>query len=68
MLVDLEQPGAGKLTIFGPAVKATNSEVKVRGPAPALGQDNQWFLAEILGKPADEVEKILDSGAMGPRT
>jgi CoA:oxalate CoA-transferase len=68
MLVDLEQPGAGTITIFGPAVKATNSEVKVRGPAPALGEHNRWFLDELLGKSADEVEKILDSGAMGPRS
>jgi crotonobetainyl-CoA:carnitine CoA-transferase CaiB-like acyl-CoA transferase len=67
MLVELEQPGAGTITIFGPAVKAKNSEIKVRGPAPALGEHNRWFLEELLGKAPGEIEEILDSGAMGPR-
>lgn len=67
MLVDIEQPGAGKLTIFGPAVKARNSEIKVRGPAPALGEHNRWFLDELLGKTPAEAQGILDSGAMGPQ-
>jgi crotonobetainyl-CoA:carnitine CoA-transferase CaiB-like acyl-CoA transferase len=66
MLVELDQPNAGKLTIFGPAVKATNSEVKVRGPAPALGEHNRWFLEELLGKSSTEADQVIASGAMGP--
>jgi len=65
MLVDLEQPGAGIITIFGSAMKALGSEIRPRGPAPALGQDNRWLLEEVLGKDAREVEEILSSGAMG---
>jgi crotonobetainyl-CoA:carnitine CoA-transferase CaiB-like acyl-CoA transferase len=65
MLVDLEQPGAGTITIFGPAMKALGSEIKVRGPAPSPGQDNRWLLEEVLGKSSGKVEEILASGAMG---
>ena len=50
----------------GRAVKAKNSEIKVRGPAPTLGEHNGWFLEELLGKSPGDIEEILDSGAMGP--
>lgn len=50
MLVDIEQPGAGTITTFGPAIKSLNSRNEIRGPAPALGQDNLWLLRDILGK------------------
>ncbi|MEJ5186935.1 MAG: CoA transferase [Candidatus Geothermincolales bacterium] len=66
LIVDIEQPGAGTITTFGPPVKSRQAEIKPRGPAPALGQDNRWFLEELLGKSPAEVEEILSSGAMGP--
>ncbi len=65
MLVDIEQPGAGTITTFGPSVKAANSSVEVRGPAPSLGQDNRWLLTDILGKSDGDAEALLASGAMG---
>ncbi|MBN2026924.1 MAG: CoA transferase [Actinobacteria bacterium] len=65
MLVDLEQPGAGTITIFGSAMKALGSEIRPRGPAPALGQDNRWLLEEVLKKSPGEAEDLLASGAMG---
>jgi formyl-CoA transferase len=65
MLVDIEQPDAGIITMFGPVFKALNSVIKARGPAPALGEHNQWMLEKVLGKSPEEVEKIMASGAMG---
>jgi CoA:oxalate CoA-transferase len=65
MLVDLEQPGAGIIPIFGSAMKALGSEIKPRGPAPALGQDNRWLLEAVLVRDAAQVEEIFSSGAMG---
>lgn len=65
MLVDLEQPGAGTITIFGSAMKALGSEIRPRGPAPSLGQDNRWLLETVLGKDPTQAEEILSSGAMG---
>jgi len=46
-------------------MKAANSDIRPRGPAPAPGQDNRWLLTELLGKSEDETEDILASGAMG---
>jgi CoA:oxalate CoA-transferase len=65
MIVDIDQPGAGTITTFGPVIKPRNSRNEVRGPAPALGQDNLWMLREILGKTEDEAKNIVASGAMG---
>ncbi|MFW6114093.1 MAG: CaiB/BaiF CoA transferase family protein, partial [Actinomycetota bacterium] len=67
MLVELDQPGTGTFTIFGSAMKASGSEIKPRGPAPVLGQDNRWLLTDLLEKSDKEADKILASGAMGPQ-
>jgi len=65
MLVDVEQPGVGTITIFGGPFKPRFSEMRPRGPAPALGEHNRWLLTELLGKSEGEAEEILSSGAMG---
>ncbi len=46
-------------------MKALGSEIRPRGPAPSLGQDNRWLLETVLGKDPAQVEEILSSGAMG---
>lgn len=63
--VTIDQPTAGPITIFGPPTKPRNTECKVAGPAPLLGQDNQWMLEQILGKTPGEIEKIKASGIIG---
>ena len=65
LLVNIDQPGAGIITIFGPALKALNNLVQVRGPAPALGEHNRSVLAEIIGMADDEIDNTITSGAMG---
>ena len=51
-------------TIFGSAIKSTNSKVGVRGPAPGHGEHNEWLLRDVLNKSDEEVKKILGNGAM----
>lgn len=65
MIVDIEQPGAGTITTFGPAIKSSNSSTAIRGPAPAHGQDNHWLLTKVLGKSEAQVKALLDMGVMG---
>ena len=65
--VDVEQPGRGTINIYGPAIKAKNSEIKVRGAAPEHGQDNRWLLEAVLGKNTGDAESVLGSGAMGKK-
>jgi CoA:oxalate CoA-transferase len=63
--VDVEQKGRGMVNIYGPAIKAKNSEIKVRGGAPEHGQDNDWFLKEIVKKSDVEIEKLKANKIMG---
>lgn len=66
--VDVEQPGKGVINIYGPPVKARNSEIKVRGHAPEHGEHNTWMLENIINESQETIEKILASGAMGQQS
>jgi formyl-CoA transferase len=65
MIVRIDQPGAGMIQIFGPALKALNSRVCIRGAAPELGADNRMVLEKILKKSGPEISEIQKSGVMG---
>lgn len=47
MLVEIDQPGAGKLTITGNPVKLSKTPPDPRHAAPLLGQDTRAVLAEF---------------------
>jgi len=64
--VDVDQPGAGIISIYGPSQKARNSEIKNRGYSPRVGEHNLWLLQTVLGKDMGEMKSIFASGAMGP--
>ena len=65
MVVELPLAGGGSITTFGPSIKAKNSSIEVRGPAPALGQDNRWLLKEVLKRSDAEIERITAEKIMG---
>jgi len=67
LIVDVEQPDAGTITIYGPSQKARNSEIKNRGHAPRIGEHNQWLLEKVLGKESMEIDSIFSSPAMGAK-
>ncbi len=62
--VEVEQPGRGKLVIYGPPTKAKNSEVKARGAAPEHGQHTEWMLTELLKKAPKDVQALKESGVV----
>jgi crotonobetainyl-CoA:carnitine CoA-transferase CaiB-like acyl-CoA transferase len=62
--VELEQPGRGNVVIYGPAIKTTNSETKVRGAAPEHGQHTDWMLNELLKKSPEEISQLRSSGVI----
>ncbi|MBN2078401.1 MAG: CoA transferase [Spirochaetes bacterium] len=62
--VEVEQPGRGKVVIYGPPTKAKNSEVKARGAAPEHGQHTEWMLTELLKKTSNEIEALKESGVV----
>ena len=65
MVLDMEQPGAGTIKIFGNCIKTRNSEVGPRSYAPALGEHNEAVLRDLLGKGEGEIEALKASGALG---
>ena len=49
MLVEIDQPGAGKLKITGNPMKLSQTPPDPQHPAPILGQDTKEVLRDIFG-------------------
>ena len=60
-----EVTGLGRREYLGRGWKLSGSEVKVRGPAPMLGEGNEYVLGEIMGLDAAEIQALTDEGAIG---
>jgi len=58
MVVEITQPGVGKVKIVGSPIKITPSTCKVQGPAPLLGQHTREVLKEVLGMSNKEIEDL----------
>jgi crotonobetainyl-CoA:carnitine CoA-transferase CaiB-like acyl-CoA transferase len=66
MVVELDQPGAGKVRQLGIPVKMSRTPGAVRGPGPVLGEHTDDVLA-AAGYTDDEVAALKQSGAVaGP--
>jgi alpha-methylacyl-CoA racemase len=66
MVVELDQPGAGKVRQLGIPVKLSRTPGKVRGPGPVLGEHTDKVLA-AAGYSAEEVAELREAGAVaGP--
>lgn len=62
MLQDVDQPGAGRMTICGPTLKVPETPLRIKGPAPLLGQHTREVLTDLLGY---EEERLADLEARG---
>jgi crotonobetainyl-CoA:carnitine CoA-transferase CaiB-like acyl-CoA transferase len=63
--VALDHPSLGKFTVEGPRAKLSRTPAGVRRAAPALGQDNQHVLENILGYDETRISELAASGALG---
>ncbi|MBI3797674.1 MAG: CoA transferase [Deltaproteobacteria bacterium] len=61
MVVTLEHPTRGTITMPGCPVQLTDSPVEAR-PAPLLGQHNQEVYRELLGLSATALKKLEEEG------
>ncbi len=60
MLVEVEQPGAGKLRVAGNPVKMSGLTQEIpTDPAPAIGEHTADILADFLGMDAAEIEELI---------
>ena len=66
MVVELDQPGAGKVKQLGVPIKLSRTPGAVRAPGPALGEHTAEVLA-AAGYSAEEIAALEESGAVaGP--
>jgi len=64
MVVDLDQPGLGKVKVQGNPIKMSATGPVPRGPAPALGGDTEGVLRELLGVASQEYKRLVESGVV----
>jgi len=64
MLVEVDQPGMGAITVAGNPVKLSTvppEEELPAGPAPAVGEHTQEILVDLLGYSEKEAREYLDA-------
>lgn len=61
MLVEVEHPVAGKISIPGFPIKFSATPGAVRKPAPLLGQHTSEVLSEILGLTQDKINELRNA-------
>ncbi|MDY6792360.1 MAG: CaiB/BaiF CoA-transferase family protein [Thermodesulfobacteriota bacterium] len=64
MLVEIEQPGAGKMKIVGSPIKLSETPGEVYAPAPLLGQHSEEIMSEILGYSTEEITIMKNKGVI----
>ena len=64
MLVDVEHPRLGTLTLPGIAIKMNRSSPRVRKAPPMVGEDNEDVYRRILGFDDDQIRLLREEGAI----
>jgi len=64
MVVEVEQPGLGKVKLQGNPIKMSTTKPAPRGPAPELGGDTEEVLRELIGLGPEEYERLVGHGVV----
>jgi CoA:oxalate CoA-transferase len=64
MLVDIDQPGAGRMSIVGSSLHLSETPGEVYSPAPLLGQHSEEILADLLGFSLEDIEALKREGVI----
>jgi crotonobetainyl-CoA:carnitine CoA-transferase CaiB-like acyl-CoA transferase len=64
MIVDVEHPQLGTLTIPGTPVKMEKSPPSIRKAPPTVGEDNDEVYGRILGLAQAEIQSLRDDGVI----
>jgi CoA:oxalate CoA-transferase len=65
MLVEIDQPEVGKMTVTGSPIRLSETPGEVYAPAPLLGQHTEEILRDILNYPQIEIDRLRKEGAIG---
>jgi CoA:oxalate CoA-transferase len=64
MLVEIEQPDVGKMTITGSPIRLSETPGEVYAPAPLLGQHTQDILRDILNYSQIDIDQLRRKGVV----
>ena len=62
---EVDHPYAGKRLLPGVLAKMSESDCRIRFPAPLLGQHNEYVYQELLGLTDDEMDELAKDGIIG---
>lgn len=63
-LVEVDNPGVGRVTMQGPVPRLAGTPLSVPGPAPELGEHTDQVLQDLLGLSAEEVARLREAGVV----
>ncbi len=55
----VQHPEEGELYVLAPPWKFSATPARVTGPAPLLGEHNEYVFGELLGLPEEEIPKLV---------
>jgi CoA:oxalate CoA-transferase len=64
MLVEIDQPGVGRMQMSASPLKMSETPGEVYAPAPMLGQHSEEVLRELLGYSAAQIRQLQDDGVI----
>jgi CoA:oxalate CoA-transferase len=64
MLVEMEQPGVGKVRVAGSPIHLSETPGEVYSPAPLLGQHSEEILKNILGYSKEAIDPLQREGVI----
>ncbi len=68
MLVEIDQPGIGKMKIANSPIRLSETPGEVYAPAPLLGQHSEDVLKEILGYSREEIDRLKEEDVVAGLT
>ena len=66
MLVEIDQPGVGKMKIVGSPIRLSETPGEVYAPAPLLGQHSEEILERLLGYSRPDIEALKMEKVINP--
>jgi len=64
MIVEVDHPKAGKISMPGVPIKMSETQGSVRKPAPILGQHNEEVLKGKFNLTDEDIQRLKDEGAI----
>ena len=64
MLIKIDQPGIGEMTVTNNPIKLSQTKSSVRRPAPHLGEHNAEVYGELLGFGEEKLNELKEKGVI----